>query len=267
VSTTDAILDPSYRGVLTEYALANVLVAFDYDGTLAPIAPTPEEARMRATTRRLLRLVARRYPTVVISGRTLDDLSHRLRSVPLWHIFGNHGLEFSFDSEPSVHVRGWVDQLTRELPTDLGIAIEDKTHSVTLHFRGVPNRRQALKAIERALQHLPDVTVLGGKEAVNLLPRGRGNKGAALQYAIAACACTHAIYVGDDDTDEDAFTARIQNDFLLPIRVGLAEPTRARYHLIGQDDVDLFLKVLLDVRQNDGSQIAGAEEPGDPTGE
>jgi trehalose 6-phosphate phosphatase len=260
VSTTHGILDPRHRGVLTDFALANVLLAFDYDGTLSPIAATPGEALMRATTRRLLRLVARRYPTVVISGRTLDDLSQRLRSVPLWHIFGNHGLEFGFDSQPSAHVRDWVDRLTRELSPELGITIEDKTHSVTLHFRGAPDRRRALKAIERALQHLPDVTVLGGKEAVNLLPRGRGNKGAALQYAIAACACTHAIYVGDDDTDEDAFTARIQNGYLLPIRVGPVAATRAQYHLHAQDDVDVFLKVLLDIRQNDGSAIAAERE-------
>jgi trehalose 6-phosphate phosphatase len=77
---------------LQAFALSNLLVAFDYDGTLAPIAPTPEAASMRADTRRLLGRVASRYPCVVISGRALDDLTRRLDGIPLWYVFGNQGL-------------------------------------------------------------------------------------------------------------------------------------------------------------------------------
>src|SRR5688572_28246449 len=78
---------------LAEFASSNVLVAFDYDGTLAPIVADPALARMRPGTRRLLASVARRYPCVVISGRARHDVLSRVGGVPVWHVSGNHGLE------------------------------------------------------------------------------------------------------------------------------------------------------------------------------
>src|SRR5215212_1446742 len=79
--------------ILAKFAWSSVLLAFDYDGTLAGIASSPGRARMRLATRRLLSQVARCYPCVVISGRAHADLVKRLERLPLWHIFGNHGLE------------------------------------------------------------------------------------------------------------------------------------------------------------------------------
>jgi len=50
---------------------------------------------------------------------------------------------------------------------------------------------------------------VGGAEAVNLLPYAGPHTGSALRQARRAFACDAAIYVGDDDTDEDAFTADV----------------------------------------------------------
>jgi trehalose 6-phosphate phosphatase len=92
------------------------------------------------------------------------------------------------------------------------------------------------------------VTVIGGKETINLLPPGVGNKGVALQYAMRAFACSHAIYVGDDQTDEDAF--RIADSApVLGIRVGPSADTRAAFYLETQEDVDRLLERLVDLRQ------------------
>ena len=87
------ILSRRHVPVLAHFAGSNVLVAFDYDGTLAPIVATPAAARMRPSTRHLLTNVAARYPCVVISGRRLDDLAKRLQRVPIWHLLGDHGFE------------------------------------------------------------------------------------------------------------------------------------------------------------------------------
>ena len=87
------ILSKRNASVLAHFAGSNVLVALDYDGTLAPIVSTPGLARMRARTRRLLVAVAERYPCVVISGRSRDDVASRIETVPVWHVSGNHGLE------------------------------------------------------------------------------------------------------------------------------------------------------------------------------
>jgi trehalose 6-phosphate phosphatase len=247
LNRTEPILAPEHIRMLTGFALANVLLAFDYDGTLAPIAPRPEDAHMRSATRRLLTSVARAYPTVVISGRALVDVTEMLGRVPLWHIYGNHGLEPSTtQSDVPTNTREWIAQLAPHLPAELGVRIEDKGHTLTLHFRGVRDRTRAVAAIEDAIQALPDVLILHGKEAINVLPRGGGNKGVALQKALQTFACHQAIYVGDEETDEAAFGAG--GERTLAIRVEPSEDSHAHYHIESQIEIDLLLRALLDIR-------------------
>ena len=108
------LLDKRYLPKLTSFASSNVLVAFDFDGTLAPIVPKPSRARMRARTRRLLDAVARRYPCVVISGRALNDIEERVEGIPLWHVAGNHGMEPWEQTEAIARaVRQWLWLLTK----------------------------------------------------------------------------------------------------------------------------------------------------------
>ena len=242
------ILADQQRALLAGFAHANVLLAFDYDGTLVPIAPTPAEPRMRETTRRLLIEAARLYPCVIISGRALDDLSERLAGVPVWYLFGNHGLEPPPPGTVSpTPASEWARELERRLPEDPGIVIEDKRYSLTIHYRNARDKRRAVEAIDRVVARLPDVRALGGAEAVSLLPRGGGNKGVALQQACRWFACDSAIYVGDDATDEDAFSSTYPEK-LLTIRVGAAADSHARFHLASQDEIDSLLEILVDVR-------------------
>ena len=242
------ILADQQRALLAGFAHANVLLAFDYDGTLVPIAPTPAAPRMRETTRRLLTKAAQLYPCVIISGRALDDLSERLEGIPVWYLFGNHGLEppppGTVSPTPATE---WAHELERRLPNDPGILIEDKRYSLTIHYRNARDRRRAIEAIEQVVSEFPDARALGGAEAVSLLPRGGGNKGVALQQACRWFACDSAIYVGDDATDEDAFSSTYPEK-LLTIRVGAASDSQARYHLGTQDEIDTLLQILVDVR-------------------
>ena len=46
-----------------------LVVLLDYDGTLSPIAPRPEDAVLPAATRSTLQALAARWPTAIISGR------------------------------------------------------------------------------------------------------------------------------------------------------------------------------------------------------
>lgn len=249
----ESILADDHRALLAWFAHANVLLAFDYDGTLAPIASTPQAARMRHLTRRLLARAARLYPCVVISGRALDDLTTRLRHIPVWHMFGNHGLE---PAPPGTLLptpaHQWAVHLKKRLPADPGILIEDKRYSLTIHYRNAKDKRAAIDAIDRAVAELEDARPLAGAEAVSLLPRGAAHKGIALQQASRWFACDGAIYVGDDATDEDAF-ASTYPEKLLTIRVGPSAESRARYHVECQDDVDALLRILVDLRCPDPS--------------
>jgi len=257
------MLSARHLPVLAQFAASNVLVAFDYDGTLAPIAPTPAAARLRPKTRRLLTAVARRYPCVVLSGRPLDDLTRRLHRVPVWHLVGDHGFEagppprvfgavgcksWGEVREMAPHVQEWMGQLRGRLPATRGLVIEQKRHSVTIHYRHVRDKPRVLAAVADAVRDLRDARVIGGAEAVNLLPSGGPHKGIALQRARRVFACDTAIYVGDDDTDEDAFRSA-GPDQLLSIRVGTQRPSHAQYCLRSQTEIDELLKVLVQLRQ------------------
>lgn len=242
------VLSARGRAALAAFVERNVLLAFDYDGTLAPIVSVPGHADMRPETRRLLRLVARRYPCIVISGRALDDVTERLTGIPLWYVFGNFGHEPApARSGNSPHVRRWVRSLTERLPAHHGLVIEAKTYSVTVHYRHAPHKGRARKAIAAAVGELTDARALGSPYAVSLLPHQGPDKGHALQRARTRFHCEAALYVGDDETDEDAFTSD-RADRLLSIRVGPARGSRAQFRVIHQADIDDLLRLLVSLR-------------------
>jgi len=239
---------PRHSSTLQHFASSNVLLAFDYDGTLAPIAASPERARMRRRTRRLLKAVAERYPCVVISGRAHDELARQLDGIPVWHVTGNDGLEpWEQRPEYAQRVREWIRQLESPLRPLAGVTIEDKTYSVAIHYRRARDKRRARAVIQQSVRRLRDTRVIDGSQAVNLVPRNAPHKGIALDRARRLLVCDTAIYVGDDATDEDAFTCA-QPDRLLAVRVGARRLSAARYHLRCQAEIDAPLSALLAAR-------------------
>jgi trehalose 6-phosphate phosphatase len=249
VKCTRPILAPEYISALRSFAQSRVLLAFDYDGTLSPIAPTPQSAHLPATTKELLVRVAAQYSMVVISGRALDDISVRVGDIGVRYVFGNHGFEWSGGKTrpPRAQVHQWVDQLREQLSGHPGVFVEDKTHSLSVHYRLAPDNERALQFILPIVQTLPDVRIIPGAAAVNLLPTHGANKGVALRRALEETGCEKAIYVGDDDTDEDAFGA-LKRDLLLTIRIGSSCTSRAKYHLESQESIDSLLRELIDAR-------------------
>jgi trehalose 6-phosphate phosphatase len=242
------ILDRRHVSTLAHFAASNVLIAFDFDGTLSAICSTPQRAQMRASTRRLLRAVAERYPCVVISGRRRADVARRMASIPLWHIAGNHGVEPWGEKEIyAVRVREWAGPLRARLATHKGVVLEDKRYSLTVHYRQARHKTRAVKAITEAVHGLRGARIMGGHYAINLVPRGAPHKGVALERLRSLLVCDTIIYVGDDDTDEDAFRAG-EPDRLLAVRVGIKRGSRARHWLRSQADVDSFLLALLSMR-------------------
>lgn len=236
---------------LAEFAASNVLVAFDFDGTLAPITERPAAARMRQATRRLLVAVARLYPVIVISGRARSDLVRRVGTVPVWHLAGNHGVEpwGEHRDYPSI-VRGWAQRLREELAGRRGVVVEDKVYSLTVHYRRATGKSRVVDRVRRVARQLEGARMVGGKDAISLLPRGAPHKGAALERARRLLACDTAIYIGDDDTDEDAFRSADAHR-LLTIRVGAVRTSQAQYCLPAQESIDEFLAALIRLRQRD----------------
>jgi trehalose-phosphatase len=146
-----------------------------------------------------------------------------------------------------------VTNLRAQLERYPGLVVEDKKYSVTIHHGAVRDNR-VRQAIAAAVDALPNVRALAGRQAVNLLPRGGPHKGVALQRARIALACKAAIYIGDDDTDEDAFTSD-DSDHLLAIRIGHSRTSSAHYYLKAQADIDALLWQLLTVRARRPSTV------------
>ena len=247
-----SLLAPQNRRALRRLARGRALLAFDFDGTLAPIVADPARARLRPRTRRLLTDLARKYPCVVISGRRRADVAGRLAGIPLRQVFGNHGIEPSPALTASRRlVRRWLARLLPRLERMPGIIIDNKGATLAIHYRKARNRPAALKAILAAIADLADARVLKGILAVDLLPVGAPNKATALQSELRRLDCRAALYLGDDQTDEDVF-ALSRRLPLLAVRVGHKLRSLAPYYLASLDDVDALLAELLDMRSKPG---------------
>jgi trehalose 6-phosphate phosphatase len=242
-----SLLAPQNRPVLRRMTRGRVLLAFDFDGTLAPIVAEPARAHLRPRTRSLLADVARKYPCVVISGRNRADVVRRVAGIPLHQVLGNHGIEPS-PALPAARraVRRWLACLEPRLEGVAGIVFDNKGATLAIHYRKSRNRPAALKAILAATADLSEARVLKGLLVVDLLPKGAPNKASALQFEMRRLHCRSALYLGDDQTDEDVF-ALSQRLPLLAVRVGRRPRSLAPYYLAGQADVDALLMKLVEL--------------------
>jgi len=245
------ILSRANRRVLEELAWSNVLLAFDYDGTLAPIVREPARARMRQHTRRLLDTLTKLYRVIVISGRGQSDTQEKLRGIGgLCAVVGNHGMEpWQARRHHVVEVQRWRPVLDECIALFKGVRIEDKAFSVAIHYRQAREKKKARSAILKAAARLGNIRIIGGKQVVNILPHGAPHKGVALEYERERLGCDTALYVGDDDTDEDVFVLN-QPGRLLTVRVGAKRASSAAYCISNQRAIDDLLRALIDYRRS-----------------
>jgi trehalose 6-phosphate phosphatase len=244
------LLTPANQKLVTQYALANVLLAFDYDGTLAPIVPDRDHAPMRPSTQELLADVGKLYPCAVISGRARADVARYLKGIPVRYVVGNHGLE---PNERMEHFERLVSLIHTELTSLLthlpGIELENKRYSLAVHYRRSRQRSLARQQVARAIELLTIPTrTIPGKLVVNILPEGAPHKGIALQELRTKHSADTAIYVGDDVTDEDVFDLD-QPGGLLSVRVGRSMRSAAQFYLRDQEEIDALLALLIRLRR------------------
>jgi trehalose 6-phosphate phosphatase len=232
--------------ILKKLAHEQTLCAFDFDGTLSPIADHPEGAHMRVRTRSLLRRLAALYPCIVVSGRARADVLGKLSGIRFARVIGNHGAETETTERSRCIVDRWRAALITELGVLPGLRIEDKGHSLAVHYRHSAQKAEARRKILAATRKLDNVCVFGGKQVVNLVACDAPNKGDALAAERDRLRCAWILYVGDDENDEDAFAV---SGKVVSVRVGRKLRTHARYYLRNQVEIDDLLEALVRLRE------------------
>ena len=250
-------LDGELRAAVARVARVPVLlVACDYDGTLAPIVADPTKAVPLSEAVAAVRALASLPQTTVavISGRALRDLAALSRLPSEVHLVGSHGSEFDV---------GFVDALAPEaqqLRTELvetlsalvrrrpGVRLEVKPASVAVHTRAAAPDVAAvvLEAIRTGPATWPGINVTHGKEVVELsvIATHKGMAVDALRTQISASA---VVFIGDDVTDENAFAHLHGPD--IGIKIGPGE-TKAGYRVAEPLDAVRVLATLLETRRN-----------------
>jgi trehalose 6-phosphate phosphatase len=211
-------------------------VMLDLDGTLAPIAPRPQDARVPEATRAVLRELVG-MPQVhlaLVSGRSAGDAAWVASVEGAW-VLGNHGAESrspSGDIAADEAVRPYEASVSRaaralgriEASTE-GAILEDKRWTLSLHYRLVdPAAVPALLTVAREVAEATGLRVTEGKKVIELRPPVDIHKGTAtVAFAdrIGANAPDGAVlFAGDDRTDEDAFRAlRRRKESAVTVRV------------------------------------------------
>lgn len=243
-------LSPLEEAALARIANCHSLLAFDFDGTLAPIVASPADAVVPESTAAVLASLAQHYQVAIVTGRRIDDVRPRLGFCP-WRIIGNHGAECI--TQPllakslALSLDGFRDrvQSERNRLSALGVAIEDKAQSIAFHYRQAGSQPEAMSAIHGLLAGVVDVHVFGGKHVVNVAPAGAPDKAQAVMSLLAQSGAEAVLYAGDDINDEPVFTAA--PDSWLTVHVGNMSPTQAKIRVESPEAFAAFLRRLLEL--------------------
>ena len=132
-----------------------------------------------------------------------------------------------------------------ETLTHSGVVLEDKIYSLTFHYRQACSPKVAREAVFQAIaQLMPPPRLVLGKAVVNVIPSGTPHKGAAMLELMHQLKSSAALYVGDDDTDEDVFS--IPDDRIMTVRIGKKVRSAARYYLERQAETAALLQYLVE---------------------
>ncbi|MEQ1734878.1 MAG: trehalose-phosphatase [Rhodoglobus sp.] len=249
-------------GALRELARTKrLLIALDFDGTLAPEVDDPEKARALPESREaVLRLIAMPNTRVaLVSGRALGSLEAVSDLPDTVLLVGSHGIEIRLDAESGTVGLGaaeleQVDVINEVLGEVAGsldeVWIEAKPAGFALHTRlatETDSRVAHLVARSEVQAEIPDVFVREGKNVLEFSVRST-TKGEALEHLRQYTEADAVFYAGDDVTDEDAFAALTPDDLGLKSGEGA---TLANFRVPGPKDVARVLTLLADLRGGD----------------
>ena len=249
----------------------NLFLFLDYDGTLTPIVSLPELALCPSEVKRhleKLRDLLKVY-LAIISGRSLEDLREKVGISGIIYV-GNHGLEIQnpdgrhkkvLSSARTRELKRITQNLQNSLKEIPGILFEEKGPILSVHYRNVHQKffARISQVLEEELQQWRDRWKMSsGKMVLEIRPNVDFHKGKAVREILKTVPSLGLlpIYLGDDQTDEDAFRVVKGQGFSVYVGTGrlLSE---ADFFLQNPDEVQEFLFRCQEVRRA-GRHCSGA---------
>ena len=251
------LLNKPITEILGKYA--QYFIFLDFDGTLSPIARTPDSAALPGSTKKIIAELSRsrKCKLAVISGRKLSDIKAVVGINKIIYA-GNHGMEIEGNGvKRIIKVPKWFAEVKRKIRMDIrskmhgikGILIEDKGHTLALHYR-LTKRTERYKIkkyfYQATASHLLNgrIKIQKGKMLYEVRPNIKWDKGKAVKWLLnrSSKKNTLPIYIGDDETDKDAFKALKNRG--ITIFVGSRTKYGAKYYLRDTNDVRKFLLMI-----------------------
>ena len=230
------------------------VLLLDYDGTLSPFTPARTEAFPYPGVPELISKIMRvKTRVVLISGRSARELLFLSGIHPQPEIWGSHGAERLFADgsyevdAPTVQHRLALQTARRAfLAQGVQERLETKPGSIAVHWRGLKPVQQ--RAVESQVRRVCEPLIK--EHGMELLPFDGGlefrapgkDKGDAVRTILAeAGEDAAAAYLGDDQTDENAFRAIKGQGFAVLVR-SEARPTIADAWLRPPEELLRFLR-------------------------
>lgn len=230
-----------------------LLVALDFDGTLAPEVDSPMRARAlpdaHAAVRRLA--VLEQTHVALVSGRDLASLSEISEMPDAVLLVGSHGIEVRVDghetslTDDELAARRRLSDAVHGVAAGRdGVFVEEKPAGLALHTRLADDRTttEVLDDARRVVAGLDGIHERSGKNVLEFAVRATG-KNDGIDRLRDIVGATGVLYAGDDVTDEDGF--RALGDADLSIKVGPGETIAA--HRVA--DPQAMARVLLELAE------------------
>jgi len=239
------------------------LLFLDYDGTLTPIVSRPELAFCPFEVKRHLETL-RDLPGVhlaIISGRSLEDVREKVGVSDIIYV-GNHGLEIEnpggkhrkiLSPTGTKELKQVIRNVQKALKKIPGVLFEEKGPILSVHYRNVPETlsAQIRPLLEKELLPWKDRwKMASGKMVLEIQPNVRFDKGKAVEEILRSFPSAGLLpfYLGDDQSDEDAF--RVLKGQGISVLIGpVMGPSEAGFFLRNPAEVQEFLLRCREVRR------------------